>query len=113
MEELKRKSRAYDEALEKAKRLYEKGTITESLCHIFPELKNEDERVRKELIELIGCMHDADPRKKGWIDWLEKQGDKPACDWSEKDEEMLDFCCNYLDNLQTAWLQSLKQRIGG
>lgn len=50
----------------------------EKLENIFPELaESKDERIRKELIELISCMHDADPRKKGWIAWLEKQGQKP------------------------------------
>ena len=47
-----------------------------------------------------------------FLDTLEVKEVKVAV-WSEKDEEMLDFCCNYLDDLQTAWLQSLKQRIGG
>ena len=83
MEELKRKARAYDEALEKAKRLYEKGTITESLCHIFPELaESEDERIRKALIEMV---HDTTGDEL-WVDygihkeetlaWLEKQGEQ-------------------------------------
>ena len=37
--------KAYKEALERARKLYEKGTITESLNYIFPELKeSEDER---------------------------------------------------------------------
>lgn len=33
----------YKEALERAKRLYEKGTITESLGYIFPELKESED----------------------------------------------------------------------
>ena len=37
----------YNEALERARKLYEQGTITESLCYIFPELKeSEDEKIR-------------------------------------------------------------------
>ena len=54
------------------------GQLTEGCQEVIkvlvPELKDsEDERIRKELIGLISCMHDADPRKKGWLDWLEKQ----------------------------------------
>ena len=85
MEELKRKARAYDEALEKAKRLYEKGTITESLCHIFPELKeSEDENIRKALIDFFGRGAKYGGQTNGVYDkdilaWLEKQGEqKPA-----------------------------------
>ena len=77
MEELRRKAKAYDVALERAKEIVNNQNASsiwkDWLRNTFPELKNEDERVRKELIELIGCMHDADPRKKGWIAWLEKQ----------------------------------------
>lgn len=41
----------YKEALEKAIRIYEEGTITESLCYIFPELKEcKDERIRKAIL---------------------------------------------------------------
>ena len=52
------KARAYDEALEKAKEHINSKGIgdTVDLCkHLFPELvESEDERIRKELIELIG-----------------------------------------------------------
>ena len=74
----------YKDALSRAKELCDVAdmfTITiHDIITIFPELQeNEDERIRKEVIELISCMHDADPRKKGWITWLEKQGkQKPA-----------------------------------
>lgn len=36
-------------------------------------MNNEDKKIKEELIELIGCMHDADPRKERWLSWLEKQ----------------------------------------
>ena len=68
----------YKKALEKAKRLYEEGTITESLCHIFPELaESEDEKIRKALIthcRNIRCVTEerAEDIVK-WIVWLEKQ----------------------------------------
>ncbi len=81
----------YNEALERAKHEYQthksfKG-FREMLAHIFPELaENEDEKIRKELIE--HCKNQAKPyidtgnecpQIQSWIDWLEKQGEqKPA-----------------------------------
>lgn len=71
----------YKDALQRAKHALDcdrnnlVSTDIPLIYSIFPELKeNDDERIRKELIELISCMHDADPRKKSWITWLEKQG---------------------------------------
>jgi hypothetical protein len=73
------KAKRYDEALERARKLQENSNgmiLKKWLWNIFPELKeNEDERIRKELIELISYMHDADPRKRDWIEWLKKQGE--------------------------------------
>ena len=77
----------YKGALERAKKLYERGTITESLSYVFPELREEfeDEKIRKRLIHLVKKSHeqggyalhkwDADEM----LTWLEKQGrKKPA-----------------------------------
>lgn len=78
------KAKCYDEALEIAKKNY---VTAQDLCEgsqmgvecfkntlesIFPELKSEDERIKKEIIEYIktGTYH------KKWIAWLEKQGEK-------------------------------------
>ena len=36
-------------------------------------MNSEDKKIREELIELIGCMHNADPRKERWLSWLKKQ----------------------------------------
>ena len=76
---IEQKAQRYDEALEKAKRLYEKGTITESLCHIFPELKeSEDEKIRKELIDIFKgkTSYTSEEDAKRYIAWLEKQGEQ-------------------------------------
>ena len=80
MKTIEEKAKAYDEALEKAKKLYEKGTITESIGYIFPELeKSEDEKIRKELIEHIKANKWADYvlfqkfSPDDVIAWLEKQ----------------------------------------
>ena len=73
----------YKRALERAKKLYEQGTITESLGYVFPELQeSEDEKIRKELIEHIKANKEADYvlfkkfSPDDVIAWLEKQGEK-------------------------------------
>ena len=54
------------------------GVTRAFLEEVFPELGESDsEKIRKELIQLISCMHDKDPRKKDWLSWLEKQGQEP------------------------------------
>lgn len=76
------KAKAYDEALEKAKKLYEKGTITESIGYIFPKLaESEDEKIRKWLEEHIEAMPDnsiefKDVKRIDVLHWLEKQGNQ-------------------------------------
>ena len=80
------KAKAYDEALERSKTIYQgsykpdkAAIIAETLQNIFPELGElEDEKIRKDLIKFIqkrnrsGCDYDYDK----WIEWLEKQGNQ-------------------------------------
>ena len=71
----KEKAKAYDEAIERAKKLYSNGIAEE----IFPELKeSEDERIKKAIIEFFESEDDNTTyslvRKKDIIAWLEKQG---------------------------------------
>ena len=75
----KEKAKAYDEAIERAKKLYGDG-ITEG---IFPELKeSEDEKIRRWIIDDIRYNMNNEPlnnseyKKKAEkaIDWLERQG---------------------------------------
>jgi len=65
----------YREALDRAKRLYEKGTITESIGYIFPELKeSEDEKFRNNCIhflELQKSHHASTIEIDKCINWLE------------------------------------------
>ena len=72
---IEEKAKAYDEAVEKSKRLYEQGTITESLAYIFPELRgDEDEKIRKALVRFHKSTIDIDGIKGADIlAWLEKQ----------------------------------------
>ena len=78
----------YEEALKRAKKLYEQGTITESLNYVFPELaESEDERIRRDCIKYLDweyqhCPIDEDKMKiEKCIAWLEKQTNQ-----SEEDE---------------------------
>ena len=79
------KAKAYDEAIRKLRGMmpnwerlsYNGKTFLQDLIYIFPELaESEDEKIRKEIKQLIQGMHDADPRKTRWISWLEKQGEQ-------------------------------------
>ena len=68
----KEKSKAYDEAIERAKKL---GIAEE----IFPELKeSEDEKIRKEIISILRNAYWTSNRNRfnKLVAWLEKQGDK-------------------------------------
>ena len=49
----------------------------EKLESIFPELKNEDERIRKEITFFIAANHKDDAEKAHWLYWLENQKQKP------------------------------------
>lgn len=77
----KEKAKAYDEAIERAKKLYGNGIAEE----IFTELKeSDDERIRKWIIDDIRYNMNNEPlnnseyKKKAEkaIDWLEKQGEQ-------------------------------------
>ena len=82
----KEKAKAYDEAIERAKKLYDNG-ITEE---IFPELKEDDtERIRKNCIHFLELQkqhHAATFEIEECIDWLETQGKKSS--WKPSKEEM-------------------------
>ena len=79
---IEEKAKRYDEAIKKAETFYDRSQpisggniIIESIFHELKE--NEDERIRKEIIDYIKTgAYNTD-----WIVWLEKQ--------SEKDEEIL------------------------
>ena len=68
------KAKAYDDAIERAKKLYGDG-ITEE---IFPELKeDDDERIKKNCIHFLELQkqhHAATFEIEECIAWLEKQG---------------------------------------
>ena len=73
----KEKAKAYDEAIERTKKLYSNGIAEE----IFPELKeSEDEKIRKEIISILRNAYWTSNRNRfnKLVAWLEKQGKKSA-----------------------------------
>ena len=93
----KEKAKAYDEAIERAKKLYGNG-ITEE---IFPELKeNDTERIRKNCIHFLELQkqhHAATFGIEECIDWLEEQGKKSS--WKPSKEEMdVLYSLSYITN---------------
>ena len=87
------KARAYDEAIERAKELMNKGYYV-LMPEIFPELKeSEDERIRKWLIDTIKAVPDDSIEwekidKSNVISWLEKQGEQKSVDDLTQQEAM-------------------------
>ena len=91
----KEKAKAYDKAIERAKKLYGNG-VTED---IFPELKEDDtERIRKNCIHFLELQkqhHAATFEIEECIDWLKKQR-KSKSYWKPTEEqyEALDYAYN-------------------
>ena len=73
----------YKEALSKAKDMLSyKEVRQEDMEYLFPELKNNDERIRKTLIDFFSKGAENGEQTNGIYDkdiiaWLEKQGEKP------------------------------------
>lgn len=105
MKTIEEKARAYDEALERGRKLKKTcdSTAVIGWCeYLFPELKeNEDEKIRKELISLVENWKIYNPNSpfdecpiytsdketiNKIIAWLEKQGEqKSAEDFNKKE----------------------------
>lgn len=67
----------YNDALRRAKKLYEQGTITESIGWVFPELEDENERMKREILELVSIAGNGNQFEE-IKDWLEKYGEQPT-----------------------------------
>ena len=109
------KAKRYDEALERARKMYNStyhafegpGGVcynNADLETLFPELAgSEDEKVRKELIMFIkkrdrsGCDYDYDK----WLSWLEKQGSEP--DWCHHKVDLSDCSEEYRKAYYDGW----------
>ena len=97
----------YKDALKRAKKLYEQGTITESLNYVFPELKeSEDELtwltkyIEEEAYSLSIDIRDDKDRIKlkklqESLAWLEKQGEQKPADKVEPKFKVGDWITFY------------------
>ena len=80
------KAKRYDEAISKMKEIITMDNATTSSIeigeYVFPELKSEDEKIRKELIthfKNTRCVTKEGAEKiLKWITWLEKQDKQPT-----------------------------------
>lgn len=90
---IEEKAKAYDEALERARKYMAKGYDV-LMPEIFPQLReSEDERIRKEIIKFIqDFCNPCDPDCDKWIAYLEKHKEQKPVEWSEEDERMLSRC---------------------
>ena len=83
------KAKAYDEALERARKIHDEILnneilgFPEQIREIFPQLReseDEDERIRKEIIEFVDTTTlSTDERHHRWIAYLEKQKEQNKC----------------------------------
>lgn len=106
---IEEKAKAYDEALERAKRMFSE----KELNYLFPELKeNEGERIRKELIEFIKSRGGF---KQEYIAWLDKQGEQKSTDTDNKFIRMRETkpkdISEFLDRLTTVEQEFLWEHI--
>ena len=100
------KARAYDEAIERAKKMSMNGYLdTIDVEYIFPELNECDgERIRKTLLDHFKQNRDEGDYDERWnglsydsiITWLEKQGKSKSYSWKPSKEqfEALDYAYN-------------------
>ena len=95
----------YQQALERAKGMYEQGMMPERIEYIFPELKeSDDDRIKEKIIHLVKksneyggyALHKDEADRM--INWLEKQGEQKSI-WSEENNCYYDDICEILINL--------------
>ena len=113
---IEQKARAYDEALERARKIHKYSSDLAEIKrmeYIFSELhESDDEKIRKALIKYfsIGANSNATTyniEDKKILAWLEKQGQKPA-EWHREDEQNLNACLGYVpDEFLRRWLTDI------
>ena len=101
----------YEQALERAKKLYEQGTITESLGYVFPELKKKESKDEKIMRELYKAIWTYIPYEKAqeYIAWLEKQGKEEYALKSFRDKDVHKFM-QYIEKQAKAYEFNLPNR---
>ena len=59
----------------------------------------------------LGC--ECDYIELSELDELMREEKQGKSKWTEEDEKMMEFCCDYLDETQQKWLKSIKKRMEG
>ena len=106
------KAKAYDEALEKAKKWYDSNT-NEGYRGIFEEIlpelaESEDEKIRKELIGFLRNVPNSHYTTEKMAAWLEKQ--KPV-KWSQEDLICLGYLADFVDKNGDAFYGKNKANV--
>lgn len=115
------KAKAYDEAIERAKEVYDAYRFSmdtsnfnpTDIEYIFPQLaESEDEKIRKWLydyIERVGRTWGKQPfHYEQILAWLERQKEQKPAEWSEEDEIIFQHCLVILhDYGYDDWFKSI------
>lgn len=121
----------YNEALEKARRLYEgkdKAPEEPILEYLFPELhESEDEKIRQKLIHIVNryrsvVLNGDDKTYDDCLAYLKVRKEPTYADWSEKDKKMREKLINFLGSPHVpltyeefseyrSWLISLRPQL--
>lgn len=59
----------------------------------------------------LGC--ECDYIELSELDELMREEKQGKSKWTEEDEKMMEFCCDYLDETQKKWFKSIKKRMEG
>ena len=100
---IEEKAKAYDNLIERLKDFqfeYRFSAFSDTIERYFPELKeseDEDERIRKDIVEAVEFHKDFSQKRKEYIyAWLEKQGEQPKkhdiCDNCEQQGSCVSPC---------------------
>lgn len=124
---IKEKAKAYDGLIERLKDLkfaYRFSPLSDTIEEKFPELKDEDERIREALIDGFTVMKESKNCGKTFsnhnipvadiLAWLEKQG-KQKSEWTPMDEQRVENLLAIIEGhgypMEVEWLKSLKSRV--
>lgn len=135
---IEQKAKAYDEALERARKLHKDAIYMDDNVHIkqyesiFPELKENDEKIKKALIDIVydtigdSFWVDYGVHKEEAVAWLEKQHNeqKPVVDsrpkgwyissrykeiaWSENDEYRAKLIIYFLETAKKHYASTVE-----
>ena len=97
---VEQKAKAYDEAIRKAKDMLNyKEVRQEDVEYLFPELKESEDKIRKELIDFVKSRLAGFPQCEKFIAWLEKQGEQKSAYKVKPKFKVGDWCIDNEDGI--------------